>query len=149
MHTQKFVSQPHGARLITALIIKNFIDRSRSSWAERKVALRPTKIDLWSMVTCTYVAIKDPVDISTGTGTIIMISWVLSVTAVLVLFLLYKLVILATADGDLTVLSKSMNPAYYKDKVVWVTGASSGSELCLLSMVVWVFLGYVGKKLQL
>ena len=58
-----------------------------------------------------------------------MISWILSAIAILVLFVLYKVVILATADGDLTVLSKNMNPAYYKDKVVWVTGASSGSEL--------------------
>lgn len=44
---------------------------------------------------------------------------------------LYKLIQLYLADGDLTVLSSSMKPEYFKDRVVWVTGASSGSELML------------------
>lgn len=36
------------------------------------------------------------------------------------------------ADADLNLLRHSLNPAFFKDKVVWVTGASSGigEELC-------------------
>ena len=39
-----------------------------------------------------------------------------------------KLVQLARADADLTVLSSKMKPQYFQGRVVWVTGASSGSK---------------------
>ena len=44
-------------------------------------------------------------------------------------YVLLKLFQLWRADGDLTVMGSSMKPEYYKDRVVWVTGASSGSKL--------------------
>ena len=50
--------------------------------------------------------------------------------SVLVGYVLLKLFQLWRADGDLTVMGSSMKPEYYKDRVVWVTGASSGSKLC-------------------
>ena len=37
-------------------------------------------------------------------------------------------ILLAKADGDLLLMRKRLKPSYFKDKVVWVTGASSGSE---------------------
>ena len=46
------------------------------------------------------------------------------------LYLLYKVVVLAFAGTDLTLYSKKLKPSYFDKKVVWVTGASSGSELC-------------------
>lgn len=42
-------------------------------------------------------------------------------------YLGYKLVKLLTADADLQVLGSRLKPDYFKGKVVWVTGASSGS----------------------
>ena len=49
-------------------------------------------------------------------------------------YLLYKVVVLALADADLVLYSKKLKPFYYDKKVVWVTGASSGSELSHLCM---------------
>ncbi|XP_064384674.1 dehydrogenase/reductase SDR family member 7-like [Halichondria panicea] len=49
------------------------------------------------------------------------------------LYLLYKLVVFVIrADADLTLLFKTLKPHYFDNKVVWVTGASSGigEELC-------------------
>ena len=45
------------------------------------------------------------------------------------LYLLYKLVVFVRADADLTLLSRTLDTCYFDNKVVWVTGASSGSEL--------------------
>lgn len=42
---------------------------------------------------------------------------------------LYKLVKIARADSDMSLLCKKLKPSYFSEKVVWVTGASSGSEL--------------------
>jgi hypothetical protein len=52
---------------------------------------------------------------------------ILSVGAVLV-YLALKLVQLCRAGADFTVLSSKMKPQYFEGKVVWVTGASSGSK---------------------
>lgn len=52
----------------------------------------------------------------------------LAVFGVMVLYLLYKAFRLYVADGDLTVMSSSLKPGYFKGRVVWVTGASSGSK---------------------
>ncbi|XP_064401444.1 dehydrogenase/reductase SDR family member 7-like isoform X2 [Halichondria panicea] len=48
------------------------------------------------------------------------------------LYLLYKLVVFVRADADLTLLSRTLDTCYFDNKVVWVTGASSGigEELC-------------------
>ena len=47
--------------------------------------------------------------------------------AVVAAYLLYKVVRIARADCDLTLLSRRLKAGYFTDKVVWVTGASSGS----------------------
>ena len=55
-----------------------------------------------------------------------------TVFIVAVILFLYRLVRFVTADADLSLLSYSLKPEFFKDKVVWVTGASSGigEELC-------------------
>ena len=49
-----------------------------------------------------------------------------------VVLILFRLLRFITADADLTLLNHSLKPEFFKDKVVWVTGASSGigEELC-------------------
>ena len=48
----------------------------------------------------------------------------------IVIFALAKIIrLLRNADADLTLLRCSLVPGFYRNKVVWVTGASSGSEL--------------------
>ena len=54
--------------------------------------------------------------------------WLWLVVGTVVGYLLLQLVRLLRADGDLQVLGSSLKPDYFKDRVVWVTGASSGSE---------------------
>ncbi len=44
-------------------------------------------------------------------------------------YYLYKLFQLYFADADLVTSRKSLRPEYFRDKVVWVTGASSGSKV--------------------
>ena len=56
-------------------------------------------------------------------------SFWLWIFAGLVVFLFYKLIQFIKADGDFTVLSSQLKKDYFKGRVVWVTGASSGSEL--------------------
>ena len=53
--------------------------------------------------------------------------WRLALVAILS-YIAYKLLVFFKADGDLTVISKRMKPEYFKGKVIWITGASSGSE---------------------
>ena len=53
--------------------------------------------------------------------------WLFLVSGVVVGYLVLKLVKLARADADLTVLGSKMKPQYFQGRVVWVTGASSGS----------------------
>ena len=43
-------------------------------------------------------------------------------------YIAYKLLMFFRADGDLAVISKRIKPEYFKGKVIWITGASSGSE---------------------
>ena len=43
-------------------------------------------------------------------------------------YLLYRAYIFATADADIALLNKRLKAGYFKGKVVWITGASSGSE---------------------
>ncbi len=45
-------------------------------------------------------------------------------------YLLHRLVRLLTADADLQVLGSRLKPGYFNGRVVWITGASSGSEIC-------------------
>ena len=54
--------------------------------------------------------------------------WGLLVAVVLAYFVV-KLMQLYRADADLTVLGSKMKPQYFEGKVVWVTGASSGSKV--------------------
>eukprot|EP00731_Ephydatia_muelleri_P000463 Em0001g463a len=51
--------------------------------------------------------------------------WLL-LTLPIVAYLLYKVFLFANADADLALLSKRIKPSYFKGKVVWITGASSG-----------------------
>ena len=57
-----------------------------------------------------------------------MASIVALLCGALVGYVLYKLLQLYRADGDLTVLNSSMKPEYFKGRVIWITGASSGSK---------------------
>ena len=56
----------------------------------------------------------------------------IGLVTVVVIYLVYKVLRFATADGDLNLLSHSLKPHFFKGKVVWVTGSSSGigEELC-------------------
>ncbi len=57
--------------------------------------------------------------------------WLILILVVVVAVAAYpllKLVRLLRGDADLVVLSKKMKPEYFKGKVIWVTGASSGSK---------------------
>ena len=53
-----------------------------------------------------------------------------------VVFVLYKLF---QFDGDFTVLSSQLKKVYFKGRVVWVTGASSGSEMNRRSIKLGIF----------
>ncbi len=60
---------------------------------------------------------------------ILVAMWLLVVLiGAIAAYLLLKLVRLIRADADLVVLSKKMKPEYFQGKVVWITGASSGSK---------------------
>lgn len=52
--------------------------------------------------------------------------WLLLVP--IVAYLLYSFYQFATADADIALLRKRLKPGYLKGKVVWITGASSGSK---------------------
>ena len=54
--------------------------------------------------------------------------WLLAVCSVVVGYVLFKVFQLWRADGDLAVMASKMKPEYFKGRVVWVTGASSGSK---------------------
>ena len=61
-------------------------------------------------------------------------SWVLATAgSAVVAYLIYKSVRILRTDCDLTLMSKSLRPQYFSGRVVWVTGASSGSERALTS----------------
>ncbi len=60
-----------------------------------------------------------------------MSSWLVILLVLALLYLLYKVVVFVRADADLTLLSRTLDTRYFDNKVVWVTGASSGSELLL------------------
>ena len=47
---------------------------------------------------------------------------------VLAVYLVYKAVKILRTDCDLTLMSKRLKAGYFNGKVVWVTGASSGSK---------------------
>ena len=59
-------------------------------------------------------------------------AWVLKIAvgSVIGAYLVYKAVRILRTDCDLTLLSKRLKPLYFSGKVVWVTGASSGSKFC-------------------
>ncbi|XP_064401240.1 dehydrogenase/reductase SDR family member 7-like [Halichondria panicea] len=61
-----------------------------------------------------------------------MSSWLVILLVLALLYLLYKLVVFVRADADITLLSRTLDTRYFDNKVVWVTGASSGigEELC-------------------
>ena len=48
-------------------------------------------------------------------------------------YIAYKLFVFFRADGDFTVISKRLKPEYFKGKVIWITGASSGSEYLIIA----------------
>ena len=80
-----------------------------------------------------------------------MISWFVFLTALhclALVYLLYKVILLATADADLTLYTKKMKPSYFDQKVVWVTGASSGSELIYSMAVIKCYNGMVNHMLS-
>ena len=56
----------------------------------------------------------------------------IGLVTVVVIYLVYKVLRFATADADLNLLSHSLKPHFFKGKVIWVTGSSSGigEELC-------------------
>ncbi len=54
--------------------------------------------------------------------------WLFVFVCVCAAYLLLRFIKLCTADGDLTVLGSKMKPEYFQGRVVWVTGASSGSK---------------------
>ena len=58
---------------------------------------------------------------------------VIAVAVLLVLSLLRRIFMLLRGDADFTLQSKSLVPNYFREKVVWVTGASSGSEIHVYS----------------
>jgi chemotaxis methyl-accepting protein methylase len=64
----------------------------------------------------------------------------LAVGAVLV-YLALKLVQFYGADADLSVLGSKMKPQYFEGKVVWVTGASSGSK----PISIWILLQQINE----
>ena len=55
--------------------------------------------------------------------------WLILLCSAVVGYILLKLFQLYRADADLTVLASKLKPEYFKDRVVWVTGASSGSKI--------------------
>ena len=60
-------------------------------------------------------------------------SWVLAIAgSAVAAYLIYKSVRILRTDCDLTLMSKSLRPQYFSDRVVWVTGASSGSKKKLI-----------------
>ena len=59
-------------------------------------------------------------------------AWVLGVAgSVAAAYLIYKAVKILRTDCDLTLMNKTLKAGYFKGKVVWVTGASSGSKCCM------------------
>ena len=48
-------------------------------------------------------------------------------------YLVYKTVRIVRTDCDMSLMSKRLRPRYFSGRVVWVTGASSGSQSALRS----------------
>ena len=69
-----------------------------------------------------------PIDDGRCVGNMEALLWTILFIGVFGGYLLHKLFRFYFSDGDFVTLSKSMRPEYFRDKVVWVTGASSGSE---------------------
>ena len=62
-------------------------------------------------------------------------SWVLATAgSAVAAYLIYKSVRILRTDCDLTLMSKSLRAQYFSGRVVWVTGASSGSERAMTSL---------------
>lgn len=57
-----------------------------------------------------------------------MMWWWVVVLVVIISYIAYKVLVFFAADGDFTVISKRLKPEYFKGKVIWITGASSGSK---------------------
>ena len=49
-------------------------------------------------------------------------------TVILLLYLCYKVVRFMLSDCDLKLMSCTIKPEYYQNKVVWLVGASGGSK---------------------
>ena len=65
-------------------------------------------------------------------GCITTLGWMIQVGgSIALVYLVYKTIRLLLSDCDLTVKSKTLKSGYFKGKVVWVTGASSGSKCCM------------------
>ena len=76
--------------------------------------------------TCSYVAVR-------GTVATMWPWW--RVQVAILSYIAYKLFVFFRADGDFTVISKRLKPEYFKGKVIWITGASSGSEYLIIAWI--------------
>ena len=66
-------------------------------------------------------------------GCITTLGWMIQVGgSIALVYLVYKTIRLLLSDCDLTVKSKTLKAGYFKGRVVWVTGAASGSKCCML-----------------
>ena len=54
--------------------------------------------------------------------------WFVAALTAAAVYLVHKAIRIIRADCDLVLLSKHLKASYFLDKVVWVTGASSGSK---------------------
>jgi chemotaxis methyl-accepting protein methylase len=63
-----------------------------------------------------------------------MMWWWVAVLVAIVSYIAYKALVFFRADGDFTVISKRLKPEYFKGRVIWITGASSGSEYSILGL---------------
>ncbi len=73
--------------------------------------------------------------------------WLLLLIGAVAAYLLLKLVWLLVGDTDLVVRSLKMKPEYFQGRVIWVTGASSGSKSCSTTMLnhFWAGKGYLSR----
>ena len=79
---------------------------------------------------CIMVTLKEAVDWES------LRPWLLPSAGTLVAaYLLYKAVRILRTDCDLTLMCKWLKASYFTGRVVWVTGASSGSEYSELAVV--------------
>ena len=102
------------------------------------IQLPPRSRMFWSMglLSCVIACVCGLLELLFFLLRVLVLSFIVILVVILLLlpvpvllYLLYKLVVFVIrADADLTLLFKTLKPHYFDNKVVWVTGASSGSE---------------------